>query len=163
MAQVDSFFTIQYWMVSELKLKGLERDIYAIIFGFCQNEEFHKISLDYFADWTNTTIRGCKKAINSLRKQDLIQVHNYPGKHSYYNINPEAVKEAITRAIRKKELIRKPEKEKNNALVTDTIEKAKTTVLNENINNSAKQNGFESREELREFLLNTDWTYHGKK
>lgn len=163
MAQVDSFFTVQYWMVSELKLKGLERDIYAIIFCFCQNEEHHKISLDYFCDWTNCSYRSVKYAISSLQKKHLIRVYNYPGKPSYYNINSEAVKEAITSAIRKKELFRKPEKEKNNALVTDTIEKAKTTVLNENINESAKRNGFESREQLREFLLNTDWTYHGKK
>lgn len=163
MAQVDSFFTIQYWMVSELKLKGLERDIYAIIFGFCQNEEYHKISLDYFADWTNTTTRSCITAISSLQKKKLISVRNVPGKSSYYNINPNAVKDAIRSAYDKK-AVRRPEPEKNNSLVKNTIEEVKATPpASQKIRDDEMLSGFKSREELRDFLMNSDWTYHGKK
>lgn len=150
-------------MVSELKLKGLERDIYAIIFGFCQNEEYHKIYLNYFMDWTNSTSRGCRKAINSLVTKNLILVRACPGKASYYNINPNAVKDAIRSAYDKK-AVRRPEPEKNNSLVKNTIEEVKATPpTSQKIRDDEMLSGFKSREELRDFLMNSDWTYHGKK
>ena len=33
----NSYYSIQYWMINELGLKGLELSIYAIIYGFSRD------------------------------------------------------------------------------------------------------------------------------
>jgi DNA-binding MarR family transcriptional regulator len=69
----DNFITIQGWMVTDLKLKGNELIIYAAIYGFSQaaNQAF-KGSLQYLADWTNSTKQGVIKALKSLVEKGLI-------------------------------------------------------------------------------------------
>ena len=64
----ENYITIQGFMVNELNLKGNELLIYAIIYGFSQldNQEF-KGSLQYLADWTNSTKQGVIKNLKSLR------------------------------------------------------------------------------------------------
>ena len=61
-------------MVTELGLKGNSLLIYAIIYGFSQ-EEGQKFtgSLQYLADWTNSTRRGVIKNLQSLVDAGLIQ------------------------------------------------------------------------------------------
>lgn len=68
-----NFITIQGWMLTELQLKGNELLIYAIIYGFSQDgqSEFNG-SLQYLADWTNSTKQGCLKNIKSLLEKKLI-------------------------------------------------------------------------------------------
>lgn len=69
----ENYITIQGWMVNELKLKGNELMIYAIIYGFSQfeNQSFTG-SLQYLADWTNSTKQGVIKNLKSLIKKNLI-------------------------------------------------------------------------------------------
>lgn len=68
-----NFVTIQSYMVTDLKLKGNELIIYAIINGFCQDGE-HKFngSLQYLADWTNSTKQGVIKNLKSLVEKGYI-------------------------------------------------------------------------------------------
>ena len=69
----DNFINIQGWMVSKLKLKGNELLIYAIIYGFSQNgENKFSGSLQYLADWTNSTKQGVMKVLKSLYEKGLI-------------------------------------------------------------------------------------------
>lgn len=60
-------------MVDELKLKGNELLIYAIIYGFSQleNQKFTG-SLKYLSMWTNSTKQGVIKCLKSLTKKKLI-------------------------------------------------------------------------------------------
>lgn len=69
----DNFITIQGWMVTDLRLKGNELIVYAAIYGFSQaaNQAF-KGSLQYLADWTNSTKQGVIKALKSLVEKGLI-------------------------------------------------------------------------------------------
>ena len=69
----ENYITIQGWMVNELKLKGNELLIYAIIYGFSQleNQRFTG-SLKYLADWTNSSKQGIQKSLKSLIKKNLI-------------------------------------------------------------------------------------------
>ena len=66
------YIVIQDFMVKELKLKGNELLIYAIIYGFCQKERAFTESLQYLADWTNSTKQGVIKALKSLIDKELI-------------------------------------------------------------------------------------------
>ena len=73
MVKENSFITIQAFMVNDLQLKGNELLIYAIIHGFSQDGESEFTgSLQYLADWTNSTKQGVMKALKSLMEKQLI-------------------------------------------------------------------------------------------
>lgn len=69
----DGYINIQGWMVSELGLKGNELLIYAIIYGFSQDGK-NKFtgSLQYLADWTNSSKQGVQKVLKSLLEKELL-------------------------------------------------------------------------------------------
>lgn len=60
-------------MVKELKLKGNELIVYAIIYGFAQAEnQCFNGSLSYLAEWTSATKQGIMKNLKSLIEKRLI-------------------------------------------------------------------------------------------
>lgn len=65
-------------MVSDLKLKGNELLVYAIIFGFCQesNQCFYG-SLQYIADWISSSKHTVINCLKSLQEKGLIEKHEY--------------------------------------------------------------------------------------
>lgn len=70
----ENFFTVKGWMVNRLKLKGNELMVYAIIYGFSQNGEFHKISTRYISEAIGgVDAKTARAAIESLEKKGLIQ------------------------------------------------------------------------------------------
>lgn len=71
----ESFFTVQAFMVNELKLKGNELLIYAIIFGFSQAEnQFFTGSLNYLASWCGISSKTTVKTIlNNLIDKGLLE------------------------------------------------------------------------------------------
>lgn len=69
----DNYVVIQGWMLTDLKLKGNELIIYAAIYGFSQLEgQKFTGSLQYLADWTNSTKQGVMKCLKSLEEKGLI-------------------------------------------------------------------------------------------
>ena len=69
----ENHIVIHGWMVNNLDLKGNELLIYAIIYGFSQTENQKYIgSLQYLADWTNSTKQGVIKSLKSLIEKQLI-------------------------------------------------------------------------------------------
>lgn len=73
MVKENTYINIQAFMVNELNLKGNELLIYAIIHGFSQDGESEFTgSLQYLADWTNSTKQGVMKALKSLMEKQLI-------------------------------------------------------------------------------------------
>lgn len=69
----DSFVVILPFMVSELKLKGNELIIFAIINSFTAAEQSYTGSIQYLMEWTNSTKQGVMKALGSLKEKGLIQ------------------------------------------------------------------------------------------
>lgn len=62
-----NYIVIQSFMVKVMKLKGNELLIYAAIYGFSQTEnQAFTGSLQYLADWTNSTKQGVIKNLKSL-------------------------------------------------------------------------------------------------
>lgn len=63
----ENFIVIQGYMINELNLKGNELLIYAIITGFSQDEgQVFSGSLQYLAEWTNSTKQSVIKCLKSL-------------------------------------------------------------------------------------------------
>ena len=69
----ENYIVIQGWMIKDLKLKGNELIIYAVIYGFSQLEsQKFTGSLQYLAEWTNSTKQSVIKCLKSLIKKNLI-------------------------------------------------------------------------------------------
>ena len=69
----ENYVTIQGWMVTDLKLKGNGLLIYAIIYGFSQEEgQWFTGSRQYLADWTNSTKRAVEKTLAALTEAGLL-------------------------------------------------------------------------------------------
>ena len=70
----ENYITIQGWMLTDLKLKGNELIIYSCIYGFSQAEnQVFTGSLQYLADWTNSTKQGVSKCLKSLVEKGYIK------------------------------------------------------------------------------------------
>lgn len=73
MVKDENFIVVQGWMVNGLDLKGNELLVYAIIYGFTQDgESMFTGSLQYLADWTNSTKQGVSKNLKSLLDKGYI-------------------------------------------------------------------------------------------
>lgn len=69
----ENYISLQGWMITDLNLKGNELIIYACIYGFSQAEnQVFSGSLQYLADWTNSTKQGVIKCLKSLVEKGLI-------------------------------------------------------------------------------------------
>ena len=69
----ENYINISGWMVTRLGLKGNELLVYAIIYGFSQDDETRFTgSLQYLADWTNSTKQSCIKCLKSLAEKGYI-------------------------------------------------------------------------------------------
>ena len=73
----ENYINIQGWMVTKLGLKGNELLIYAIIYGFSQTEDqTFNGSLQYLADWTNSTKQGVTKNLKALVEKGYIIIED---------------------------------------------------------------------------------------
>lgn len=69
----ENYIHIPGWAVTRLGLKGNELLVYAIIYGFSQDDETRFTgSLQYLADWTNSTKQSCIKCLKSLVEKGYI-------------------------------------------------------------------------------------------
>lgn len=70
----ENYVIIQGFMISELKLKGNELLVYAIIYGFSQDgESVFSGSRNYLASWCNVSLPTIDNALKSLRDKGLIE------------------------------------------------------------------------------------------
>ena len=70
----ENYIHIPGWAVTRLGLKGNELLVYSIIYGFSQDGETRFTgSLQYLADWTNSTKQGCIKCLKELVKNGHIK------------------------------------------------------------------------------------------
>ena len=69
----NNYIVVQGWMIRDLKLKGNELLIYACIYGFSQAEnQVFSGSLQYLADWTNSTKKSAQNCLKSLVEKGFI-------------------------------------------------------------------------------------------
>lgn len=91
-------YTIHGWMIKRLKLKGNEKDIFAIIHGFSQNKNgYFYGSKAYLAKFASCDVSTVKAVLASLVKKGLITRYGeeYTGSKQrvYYvsNVDPEKI------------------------------------------------------------------------
>jgi hypothetical protein len=91
-----NFITIQGWMVEELDLNSNNLLVFALIYGFNQDEESEFTgSLNYICNWLNCSKPTASKALNDLvEKQLLIKRTKYINNITFnsYQINFSVVK-----------------------------------------------------------------------
>lgn len=70
----ENYYVIHGWMLNDLGLKGIQLQVYAIIYGFsqCEDVEFTG-SLSYLCDFTGASKPTIIKALNDLQNQGLIE------------------------------------------------------------------------------------------
>ena len=66
-------YTVLDSMVFDLKLKGLQKDIYAIIYDACRTGNLYTGGISYLAKWTQSTKQGVIKALKELTDKGLIE------------------------------------------------------------------------------------------
>lgn len=69
----NNYFSVQAWMVNQLNLRTVERDVFAIIYGYSQDEEsdFHG-SLEYMSQLTGYSRNSICTALKSLTEKHYI-------------------------------------------------------------------------------------------
>lgn len=74
-----NYITIQGFMLTDLKLKGNELIVYACIYGFSQAEnQVFNGSLQYLAEWTNSSKQSVMKCLKSLEEKGfIVKKENY--------------------------------------------------------------------------------------
>lgn len=81
----ENHYVIMGWMTSKLKLKGLIKDVFAIIYGFSQTEsQICTASEEYIAEFAGASERSVRRAIISLLEQGYIIKHKRLGKRNTY-------------------------------------------------------------------------------
>ena len=74
MINKENYIVIQGWMITDLGLKGNELLIYALIYGFSQdNTSKFQGSANYIAEWTNTSRQSVINNLKSLVEKGLIK------------------------------------------------------------------------------------------
>lgn len=69
----ENFVNIQGWMLTKLHLKGNQLIVYAVIYGFSQDDEsWFTGSCNYLAEWCGTSRQTVMSALNGLIEQGLI-------------------------------------------------------------------------------------------
>lgn len=69
----SKFYTVLDFMVFDLKLKGLQKDIYAIIYNSCREGNIYTEGVSYLANWTQSTKRAVFMALKELTEKGLIE------------------------------------------------------------------------------------------
>ena len=70
----DDLVLIQGFMINELKLKGNDLLVYAIIYGVTQDgENWFEGSRQYLAQWCNSSVKGISKNLATLVERGLIE------------------------------------------------------------------------------------------
>lgn len=92
-----NFYVKHGWMVNELKLKSTDLDVYAIIYGFCQDEESeYSGSIKYLAQTTGCSERTIMRSLNKLTDNGFLlkgYVIKNNGRYSSYKINFQKIDE----------------------------------------------------------------------
>lgn len=98
MIKDDSYIVIPGWVINKYNLKGNSLLIYSIIYGFCQDREscFHG-SLNYLAEWTQSTRQSIIGVLKDLVNMGLIRKEEGYPNNKYYIIfdEPEQSKDIL--------------------------------------------------------------------
>lgn len=68
-----TYYIVHGWIKNQLRLKGVKKDVYAIIYGFSQDGETEfKGSVKYLAEWLDCSRQTIMKALQELTESGLL-------------------------------------------------------------------------------------------
>ena len=74
----NNYYVVQGWMVTEYQLKGLDLQIFAIVYGLTQDEGGRFFgSISYLEEWTGAAKRTIIYALQRLTDQGLLEKNEY--------------------------------------------------------------------------------------
>lgn len=133
-----NYINIQGWMVTDLKLKGNDLLIYAIIYGFTQDgEQWFEGSRQYLAEWCNSSTRGVSNNLESLvkkgylLKEDIV-INNVKFCKYKANLNCSSVENKVHGGDEKSSL---PPREKSSPPPREKSSHNNTSLNNTSLNN----------------------------
>ncbi len=88
----ENYYTVYYWMSTELKLSGVEKDLYALIYGYYKNND--KECYYSYAQLSQITGSYRNKVIRALKKlsgDGLITIHKKENGKNYYSITRDRI------------------------------------------------------------------------
>ena len=98
----ERYITIQEFMVKDLKLKGNELFVYAIIYGFCQdNDSSYYGGTKYIAEWLQISQRTVMSMIQNLINKNLIKQIKAPDNSCIYDIPYEKLSQGVMKNFHK--------------------------------------------------------------
>ena len=91
MLKDTNYLNIQGWMINKLNLKGSSLIVYAIIYGFSQDDgSEYQGSLQYLQDWTHCTRQNIINVLKRLVEDNLIiKRSSFP--NNIYTVNKEII------------------------------------------------------------------------
>lgn len=97
---MDNFYVVHKWMITKLNLKGLEKDLYAVIYGFTQDGEskFYG-SLKYLSEITGYSKQSVIASLKKLVEKNLITKYENEIngiKVCKYSVNLKGIQETLT-------------------------------------------------------------------
>ena len=92
---------ISDFMTKGLGLCGNELILYAVVYGFTQDGEWHSIRISYIQNWIDLTHQGITWIFGDLKKKGFIEI-NKKGRLNFYRIRQEPI-EAYAKAVAKEE------------------------------------------------------------
>lgn len=99
----ENYYVIQGWMIKNLKLSGIEKDVYAIIYGFSQDpDNWFTGTSRYLADWTNADKKTILRILKKLTDKELIlkkEINNNGVTFCNYKVNYDKIEEAKNQSI----------------------------------------------------------------
>lgn len=92
MVKDTNFVTIQGWMRTKLNLKGNELLIYALIYGFSQDDTSRfKGSRKYIAEWCGCSLDTVDRSLGSLVSKGLIAKYPHMDEHNQLLVDYAAI------------------------------------------------------------------------
>lgn len=96
----DNYYTVYYWMSTELGLNGVDKDLYALIYGYYKNngKECY-YSYSQLAAITGTSKNTVIRSLGKLSKNGFIEIHEKSNGKKYYSIVSDKVPRNVCKDI----------------------------------------------------------------
>lgn len=69
----SNFYLVFGWMISKLGLRGAERDVYAVLYGFTQEGSWYFGSVGYIASIVGVSYKTALECLQSLVQRGLVE------------------------------------------------------------------------------------------
>lgn len=135
---------ISDFMTKGLNLSGNELILYALIYGFTQDGEWHSSRITYIQNWIPLTHQGVTWMITDLKKKGLIEIQKR-GRTNYYRICQEPIEAYAKKVASDEEEAETRKQERGPSPWEKALEKARAEI-------GLKAKGKEENEEKDEDL-----------